>query len=582
MKPFAISHKKNHASSLRSSAFATMQVSAIAMIGTLAATNPAAQAAESKAEEYVIEEILITAEKREASLQDVPVSVTALTGANLEAIGITNIEDVQLFIPGVTVTNDSMAIVNIRGIGTSAFGVATDPSSTIHIDGVYIPRPTTGYQDMFDVERVELLRGPQGVLFGRNSTGGTLNIITKLPADELEGTLGVTVGNLDKTTFSGTVSGPISDTVRGRLTLMKNDRGGRFKDILSGREYQDQDTFAARATIAIDVTDRLEFVVRGDLNIDRENGYPTVLQDYRQDLLDAGAALPEDPEREIALDAPIFQDVDNYGVSNTATWTGDSIGVKSITSYRRSEYGTLIDVDATNLFLRNVGFTEESKSFTQELQLYSVDSSRLEWIAGLYYLREDGNDELTIVDLNRDLAIPGENTTNAYAVFGQATYNVTDQLRATFGIRYSYEKKDFSFGVLSGGTQVVDGSNSEDWSAWTPKFGIDYHVNEDVMVYATASRGFKSGGFQVGESQPFDPEFLWSYEAGVKSFLFDRLLQANIGAFYYDFTNLQVVQIVNGISTTNNAGKATLKGFEAEFVARPVDALALNVVNPRI
>ncbi len=526
--------------------------------------------------ELLLEEIVVTAEKREASLQDVPVSVTALTGDDMAAIGITTIEDVQLFVPGITVTNDAMAIVNIRGIGTSAFGVATDPSSTVHIDGVYIPRPTTGYQDMFDVERIELLRGPQGVLFGRNSTGGTLNIITRLPADEFEGTLGVTVGNLSRRKFSGTVSGPLGERVRARVTLMKNDRDGRFRDVLTGREYQNQDTFAGRAVIAIDVTDRLEFILRGDVNIDRENGYPAVLQNYRQDLIDAGAVRPANPKRQIALDAPVFQNVDNYGVSNTAIWTGDTIGFKSITSWRRSKYGVLIDVDSTNLFLRNVGFDERSKSFTQELQLYSLDDSRLEWIFGLYYLREDGNDNLTILDLTRDLAIPGDNTTNAYAAFGQVRYHVTDALRATFGLRYSYEKKNFAFGVLAGGVRVVDAANSADWDAWTPKFGLDYHVSDDVMVYATASRGFKSGGFQVGEATPFDPEFLWSYEAGVKSFLADRRLQANIGTFYYDFSNLQVVQIVNGISTTNNAGKAVLKGFEAEFLALPSDALTIN------
>lgn len=173
-----------------------------------------------------LDEIVVTAEKREENLQNVPIAVTAMTGDTLTATGISNVEDLQFFVPGVSITNDSMAIINIRGIGTSAFGVATDPSTTVHYDGVYIARPTTSYQDMFDVERIEVLRGPQGVLFGRNSAGGTLNIISKMPSRELTGTLGVTIGNYDKRTFSGTVSGPLSESTRARLTLVKNDRPG--------------------------------------------------------------------------------------------------------------------------------------------------------------------------------------------------------------------------------------------------------------------------------------------------------------------------------------------------------------------
>jgi len=156
------------------------------MATTLLLAYPARAQEEDDSNGRVIEEIVVTAEKREESLQDVPISVSALSGDQIEAIGISTIEEFQFFVPGVTITNDAMAIVNIRGIGTSAFGVGTDPSSTVYIDGVYMPRPTTGYQDMFDVERIELLRGPQGVLYGRNSSGGSLNIFSRGASEEFE------------------------------------------------------------------------------------------------------------------------------------------------------------------------------------------------------------------------------------------------------------------------------------------------------------------------------------------------------------------------------------------------------------
>ena len=523
----------------------------------------------------LLEEVIITAQKRESSLQDTPLSVSALTGEMLENIGIRTIEDFTFFVPGITVTNDSMAIVNIRGIGTSAFGVATDPSSTVHIDGIYQPRPTTGYQDMFDVERLELLRGPQGVLFGRNSTGGTLNIISKAPTDELEGAVGVTFGNFNKRTFSGTVSGPLTDNARARVTLLKNDRDGIYNDIVSGDEYQDQDNFAGRGTLAIDLAEDFELILRGDFSRERETGFPAVRTFYPQEFVDAGATIP-DRDRDVAFDTTPVSNLDVWGISSTAIWHGENVTFKSITSYRESDVEQVIDADATDLFLFDIGFRENSRSFTQELQLSSNDSSRLEWIAGAFFLNEDGDGGIDLLFQDPKINISEDNVTNAYALFGQGTYNVTDRLRATFGIRYSYEKKSYNFSTDVNGTNVDAGSPTADWKAWTPRFAIDYDINDDVLAYVSATRGFKSGGFQLGDAGSFDPEFLWSYEAGLKSTLLDKKLRANVGVFQYDYTNLQVVEFVGGVATTSNAGEATVRGIEGEFVARVADNFDIN------
>ncbi len=522
-----------------------------------------------------IEEIIVTAEKREENLQSVPISITAITGDNLTKIGISNVEDLQFFVPGISITNDSMAIVNIRGIGTSAFGVATDPSTTVHYDGVYISRPTTTYRDMLDVERLEVLRGPQGVLFGRNSAGGTLNIISKLPSKDLSGSVGATFGNYGKRTINGTVSGPLSDTAQGRLTVVKNDRKGIYKDIVTGARYQNEDSLAGRLTLAFQPSDSIEVILRADGSRERETGYPAVRSSYPAAFRLAGAAIPSRSDQ-IALDYAPVNNVDAWGVSSTINWDAGPILLKSITAYRASDVTQKLDVDATNLFLRNIDFYETSKTFTQELQLLSNGDGALSWILGTFYLREKGDDEIRIIEPGRNLAIPETNTTNAFAVFGQATYSLTDRARFTAGLRYSYEKKDFDYTVRIGGVQVDAAQPSSSWTAWTPKFGIDYDLSEDVMAYVSATRGFKSGGFQLGDGQPFLPEYLWSYEVGLKSTMLDRKLRANLSAFYYNYTNLQVVEYVNGVARTTNAGKATIKGLELEIQAKPVDRLSIT------
>jgi iron complex outermembrane receptor protein len=522
-----------------------------------------------------LEEIVVTAEKREENLQNVPIAVTAMTGDTLTATGISNVEDLQFFVPGVSITNDSMAIINIRGIGTSAFGVATDPSTTVHYDGVYIARPTTSYQDMFDVERIEVLRGPQGVLFGRNSAGGTLNTISKMPSRELTGTLGVTIGNYDKRTFSGTVSGPLSESTRARLTLVKNDRAGIYRDVVTDRRYQNEDNFAGRLTVAIEPADNLEIVLRADGSKDRETGYPAIRGSYPPAFAQAGATIPEGRD-EVAFDAVPRYDVDAWGLSSTINYDAGPVALKSITAYRSSKVAQVLDVDATDLFLRKIEFFERSKTFTQELQLLSDNASALRWILGVFYLNEKGSDEIRILEPGRALAIPESNTTNAFAVFGQATYEIAARTRLTAGIRYSYEKKDFAYRVLLNGIQADAAQPSQSWTAWTPKIGIDHDLTEDIMAYASATRGFKSGGFQLGDGKPFLPEYLWSYEIGLKSTLFDRRVRANLSAFYYNYNNLQVVQYINGVASTTNAGKATIKGVELEVMAKPTERFSLT------
>jgi iron complex outermembrane recepter protein len=552
-----------------------IQYTLLGFIGTLNFLPDTAWAQAGANSGSLLDEVIVTAQKRESNLQDTPLSISALSGDTMEKIGIDTIEDFQFFVPGITVTNDSMAIVNIRGIGTSAFGVATDPSTTVHIDGIYQPRPTTGYMDMFDIERVELLRGPQGVLFGRNSTGGTLNIVSKMPTEEFEGAVSLTAGNLSKLAFDGTVSGALSDNVRGRFTVRRNQRDGRYTDIVTGATYQDQDTFATRATIVFDLSDNFSLEVRGDVNNDDETGFPAVRATYEQDIIDAGATIPTG-EDDVAFDSAPVNKTDTWGVSTIATWTGSEYTFKSLTSFRNSKVDQFIDADGTDLFLFDIGFRENSRAFTQELQLSNTNPDRWEWIVGMFFLNEDGDGGIDILFPGLGINIEERNTTNAYAVFGQASYQINDRLRATAGARYSIERKNYSFSTEINGGVVDGGTPSDDWDSVTPSFALDYSFTDDVMGYVSATKGFKSGGFQLGDAGSFDPEELWSYEAGVKSMLMDGRMRANFGVFSYDYSNLQVVEFIGGVATTSNAGKASVDGIEAEIAFRVTDKFDIN------
>ncbi|MBV8238775.1 MAG: TonB-dependent receptor [Sphingomonas sp.] len=550
-------------------------IAGVALTALLALPAQAQQQTPPPRPDDMLGDIIVTAEKREESLQKVPISITAMTGETLLETGISNVEDLQFFVPGVSVTNDAQAIINIRGIGTSSFGIATDPSTTVHYDGVYIPRPTTSYQDMFDVERVEVLRGPQGMLFGRNSAGGTFNIVSKMPTKDFSGTLGVRLGNYNKRTFSGTVAGPVGEKARMRVTLVRNRRDGLYRDVVTGKRYQNEDNLAGRVTLAIDASERLEIIVRADATRDRETGYPGVRDFYPPEFAAAGAIIPTGRD-DIALDKEQRYDIDAWGFSSTVRWDAGPVTLKSITAVRKSDVARSTDIDSTSLFLRDIEVVERSRMFSQELQLLNNGEGAANWIVGAFYMNEKGRDQISILQPRRALVVPETNTTNALAFFGQLNYEIVDRLRLTGGLRYSYERKNFAFRRLVNSILDASGEPDADWTAWTPKFGIDYEFSDNAMIYASATRGFKSGGFQLGDSQPFLPEYLWSYETGLKATLFDRRLRANMSAFYYDYTDLQVVQYINGVANTSNAGQATIKGFEAEFAARPAHNFTLN------
>ena len=551
----------------------------------------------------VIEEIVVTAEKRAESLQEVPIAITAFDGEWLEKSVLFQPEDIAHYTPGLRFTrNATLGQPYIRGVGNDFFSAGSDAGVAVHVDGVYRTRASASLAEFYDLERVEVLKGPQGTLYGRNATGGAINIISKMPTDEFAFEGRALYGNYDRIRVTGAVSGPIvENTLKGRVSFVRHNQGsGYAKNIFNGpssfpgvslnKDLEASDNWGVRGILQFQPIEDLEFILRAEYTKDDRKPEAVKVSGNAIGLL-LGGTHPSERDR-VSHDFPFLVDLEAYGVSLEANWDLGNVTLTSLSSYYDVEDFVPFEVDKTDLLAFQDLFYEKSETFTQELRLTSSGDTRLEWITGLYFLSEEAQMQINLsipVFGVPGIAFWGDGDTTAWAGFAQATYAVTDKLNFTAGIRYSDEKKEHFHQTIVGpdflaaregrGFVVLALPDEESWDAWTPKFGIDYFVNEDVMLYATVTRGFKSGGFNSGSPQPpFEPEFLWNYEIGAKTTLFDGRLRANVAAFYYDYTDMQVQSYDPAVITTvmTNADKAEVKGVELELIVVPVEGVQFN------
>jgi len=588
-----------------------------------AAGAPLALAADAP----VLQEIVVTAEKRASTVQETPLSIAAFTGADLAAAGVADSFGLANLTPGLTIQREVIGKVVIRGVGTENYTVGSDPGVAIHKDGAYIARSSVSIFDFFDVNRIEVLRGPQGTLYGRNATGGVINILSNEPTDTLEGYVKVDVGNYDKRRFEGSISGPLgSERVSGRLSALYAERDGYSKNLFPGApavpadpntgfpgvpalssaaerglvELDNQDLTAVRAQVNVDFTDGLSLLLQGEWSrddslppgwkyFDLSNVYwfnlfgpDTDLPDLRQVSQGFETAIPGSGRT-----VPSVGRADQDSFQARLTWDVGNLTFTSLTAYRQIDFSWINDGDGFDTFFVTYFQTDESEQFTQEFQLSSGGGSALQWILGAFYLKEDAKTftgipfVLSAFGPSPFILWDGKSDTEAYALFGQATYAFTDKLKVTAGLRFNKEEKkgdlvynlfgfifepEFAIGAPPGTTwaEVLDDS----WDAVTPKLAVDYQFNDDIMGYVSATRGFKSGGFNLLAGQPpYDPETLWAYEAGLKTRWAGGRVIANLGAFLYDYEDMQVGKVVNLSATVVNAAAATIMGVEAEVRA---------------
>lgn len=592
---------------------------AIAML--LTASPARAQATQSNDSTVDEEEIVVTAQKRATNLQETAAAISVADGEDLREQQVTSIEGLAQTLPSVNFGQTTgNARIAIRGIGFDNTTVGNEGRVAYHVDGVYLSRPASTLAGFYDVERVEVLRGPQGTLYGRNATGGAINVISRAPGDRMNGYFDATYGNYDLKKFEGAFGGPVSNALSARFSFQAIDRDGYGKNLTNGRDVDDQSTIAVRGQLRFEPSDTFDVTLSADYFHQDDHAYSFHYLG-RGSLTDLSSTPPLPGQQLTGIRAggtvpnDLRDSTSDSGPDNRRTFWGLAANARldlgwaelfSVTGYRSSDIHVLSDLDATSARLTVYDQFEDADQFSQELRL-TGDYSRGDWMIGGYYFDESifGGTRIPLdpVVLSPAPTLPplsflrqgyygvGQLDTKAYALFGSARFELTDQLAVRLGVRYSDETKkidevlkfDFATPFPPFVPQFpptppgVRRQLKESWSSFTPSATIEYKANDDLFFYATYARGFKSGGFNLGVIQPpYEPEKITDYEAGVRADWLDGRLRTNVSVFYYDYTNLQVTKIAGTVVTIENAASAVIRGIEAEIVVRPTNRLRLD------
>jgi iron complex outermembrane recepter protein len=541
-------------------------------------------------------DIVVTAQRRSERLQDTPLAITALSGTALQRAPITDISDIQTSVPNVNISlHNSAAVVAIRGIGFDILTAGADGSVAIHTDGVYQSRPSSALGALYDVDRIEVARGPQGTLYGRNATGGAINVVSRKPTSTPEGYVNLTYANYNSVSVEAALSGPISgDVLRARISAKIEQRDGWGKNLFNGKDIDDVKSRAIRAMIDFRPSDTVSFLLSGEYFKRDDSGAANHVAGCVTPVCGPNAAtsrgftLPSDP-RDVDQDfQPVYRP-EQYAVSLTSRVELPFADLTAISGYRDGNFYWLTDFDGTRQREAFLTREENYKTFSQEVQLGHRDGN-VDWILGGFYFyeknyaRANGHFVPFFAPTFTDYFQGGTLYTNAYAVFGELSYHLTPELTLTAGGRYSHEKKRIKgeFTFTRGPVNIVARQaaptaaipcvtcrglpDSVSFNAFTPKIGVQYKFSSNQMLYVTVQKGFKSGGFAAGAVTPsFQPETIWNYEAGLKATWLDRALTTNIAVYHYDYKDLQVGQVIGNATQIANAGTAKVDGIETEF-----------------
>ena len=615
----------------------------------------------------LIEEVVVTARKRVESLVDTPIAITAISGGAMEARGMTQLSDIAATTPSLTfvdvtsVTGSSSAsVVYIRGVGQSFATATSEPGVGIYVDGVYMARNVGQVFNIVDLERVEVLRGPQGTLFGRNTVGGAISIHTKKPTDEFSISGSVTAGNYDRLDGKMIVNGALTDDLFAKLSVGRFTRDGMVDRPTDGLNQGNRDRTAARLAFRWLPSDNLELNLAVDGTVAREDGTPSLL---RTIVWNSGifnpAGLPLAPpgstdSSQYAINVPFDYPVDNlvlennyiinyfaglscfsgfgepwnpgadqtnpacygsqyqleterknmgtydtkseddvWGVTFSLDYEFSNFSLKSITAYRdsKSTYGR--DADGSPLTIYHYSGLMDQTQFSQEFQLIGTAlSDKLDWVVGAYYLEEEVVNPEPVVFTTIEFVSGGNTDNTSYAAFVQGTYNLTEKLDITGGIRYTRDEKDslplqpFTANYTPnpafnpGNLVLPDVTVSQEFTQTTPMVNLAYRVTDDLMTYATYSEGYKSGGatfriFPIFPETPlYGPEEVKSFEIGAK---YEKNgYRINLAAFSMDYDNIQVSIFTNIAPVIKNGGEGEVSGFELEAFLPLTDNLFLE------
>ena len=591
-----------------------------ALIGLVISKEGLAQS-ESSESFTGIEEIIVTARKKEEPLQETPVTITALTDAKIQKLYATDLKDLGMSVPNLVINQaasgsfSNSAAVFMRGIGNSDIDSTIDPPIGIFIDGVYVPRSSNSNLDLFDVEQVEVLRGPQGTLFGRNTTAGAIVVRSKRPTGEFGAKARLTMGEYGRRDLRVAVETPLSDTVNAKISVLQQKSDGFYKArylthpdySVQGQmsyeydgDYQDtggDDLFSVRPMLEFNPNENFTLTLIGEYSKDRSEPTPAINAAKPNMVLSRVYGRPGTGYSNIGTYnfGPGYIHADIKGLTAEAVWELEGGTLTSITNYRETEYQYKGEIDWTDAPMFGIVRTEPHEQKSTELRYNTDLSDRLSLTAGIYYFEQE-------YELRRDTFI---NTSGAFlahiigvttqtheqqSVFADLTYAISDRLNFSFGGRYTKEEKSFMQKPFSVGNQAAEIYKDDEWSNFGPKVGIDYQIDEDKLLYATLARGFKSGGFNGRGGTPttlgpFDEESVDALEIGLKAD-WGSTLRTNVAFYLMRFEDLQRTVIRPLINCgcpnpqetiTANAAEAEIKGIEIEIEWVPSDNFNLGV-----
>ncbi|MDF8334351.1 TonB-dependent receptor [Novosphingobium cyanobacteriorum] len=592
-----------------------------------------AQGVERAKDGGAIDEIVVTAQRRQQNVQDVPIAITAVSGAALRESGVRDPRDLTMLVPSLSMqagTAASTTSLFIRGVGIGDFNSNTTGAVGIYVDDVFIGANAGKLFNVFDSDGIEVLKGPQGTLYGRNTTAGAIRFNSRKPTDTLSGDFSALYGRFNEVRLEGGIGGPIAgDKLKARISGLYHRNDGTTFNRFTGHRVNNLDLWAARGIV--DFTPSGDALIRITVHTGRNSGGARQFQHRGQgvDFFGNPAFLPDgtptdgfgyadtdgDPYAG-DYDVEGKERINVFGASLTGQFTLGNVQLTTITAYEQVNRATLEDTDASPNQVISSYSEDRPRQFSQELRLQSVGENTFNWIVGGFYFHDNLKTDSSF-DLLRGLRDPSAplggfdpvnslgllrypytQKTDSYAVFGQGDYKLTDSLTATLGLRYSHDRIRMKFESLFDALGTIvpvtaysdvtvplvsfDGRKSFNDLSW--RAALNYKV-DDTLVYASFSKGYNSGGFAGGASTdiaqlaPFRSEKLYAYEVGVKTDLLDRRLRFNASAFYYDYRDLQVfVFDLSGpvpVQRKLNAGNARIYGLEAEVTARPVRNLEL-------
>jgi iron complex outermembrane receptor protein len=580
-----------------------LSASASAQTTGSGASATASQSTDSAiAQSSGLEEVVVTATRRETRLQDTPISMTALSGADLDRNRVLTMVDVAQQVPGLTYIPDSGSetYLVMRGAATIDDSTGTDQGVSMFVDDVVRVSIADLQPELFDMDRVEVLNGPQGTLFGRNAIGGVVSLYTKDPTFKEDNAEELTYGRYNLFEVKGMLNLPLSDTLAARLVVSRHANDGYIDDITTHNYAGNQDTLAARGKLLFKPSDNLRFVGGFDYLSKVGTDAKWVIGNF-QPSLDPG--LTFDP-LQTAQSIPSRYTQRIWGLTGRMDWNTAYGDLTSISGYRHLYVNDQSVQLGDPLVVEDLKTTSMDRQITEEIRFASPANQTLSWVTGVYFLHSDRSRPIDVPVV----VLPGsflslitgvppsiapyhldqDTRTVSYAGFADATYAFSKEWKLDVGGRYTWEQKSGSSFVNLSGIVIgpaISGDYSDSWAAFTPKFTLSYQPTQALLTYATISRGFQSGGFNVQGStdaalrDPFSSEFLMNYETGVKLDTLDHRLQANISAFTDRYTDLQIIEYdsANLTFVTNNAGKADVDGIESNFAVAPTDWLVLGI-----